>query len=529
MLLSRRLLAVAASVALGGAARSDQPPATHGPVVAWPMRAAAAGAPMPAFTLFGWVSPPVELTNDQHVGEMAAAGMTLMLPAWADSGRREDNLARLDLAAAHGMRCLIWDRRFERVASLGDSTAAGAALLDSIVGDYRSHPGFFGYYLGDEPTPAALPLLGRLFADLRARDPAHPGWNNLFGRGHYPDRDSFLAALRSYTQAVGPSVLCDDQYDFTIDGDTGLFFDNLAGLNAVARESGLPFWVIVLLVGHTGLRQPTPSELSWQAAMALAYGARGVGYFTWWTPRPYDIWTWQPAVIDTDGRQTAWYPYLTGFDRALHAAGETLGRAAWLAATHAGGVPIGGIAFAPDSDIAAVEGRAALGHFADAAGQRLLLIVNEDSLSARRVSLIAARALVAEPLAGAANTWGTPQGFAMGQRIDLDLPAGGFTLLRLRGFATLSGGRTPRITVAGAPAGGAIRLVLRQMGIGGRLELVDAGGRRIWSTPVGPSDEVVVWHGERQAGGRAPAGIYYVRVETPRGVAVARVPWLGVR
>jgi len=372
--------------------------AACGATPAWP-------AALPPFALFGWVSPPPAFTTEAHVAEMADAGLTVMLPYQGDSGAVADNLARLDLAAAHGLRCIVWDRRFERVADLGDSTPAGAALLDSIVADYRDRPAFMAYYLGDEPMPDIMPVIAPLFAALRARDPAHPAWNNLIGRGYYPDQASFLAALRDYVARIHPVVLSDDYYDFYATGDRGLFFENLSGLSAVAREAGLPFWYVGLLVQHIPYRQPTPEMVSWQAGMALAYGAHGFGYFTWWTPAPDPMYQWASAVIDTLGQRTAWYPFVREFGPQLRAAGETLAPLRWLATGHAGGVPQGGAAFAPDRVIAGVRGRAALGQFRDDAGRRVVVVVNADSLRSQTITLDLAARWTVERLGSTTGEW----------------------------------------------------------------------------------------------------------------------------
>ena len=94
MPLKRKLVAVLLTAALGGAS-SDQP-RSAGRVLAWPAHTAATGATIPPFTLFAWISPPVWATTAAHVAELAQAGMTLVLPAWADSGFRDDNLQRLE-------------------------------------------------------------------------------------------------------------------------------------------------------------------------------------------------------------------------------------------------------------------------------------------------------------------------------------------------------------------------------------------------------------------------------------------------
>src|ERR1700675_2028918 len=132
------------------ASHGDRAPGLHRRVGDDPPIHVSAAPGMPEFAIFGWVSPPADSTTDARVAEMAGAGMNLALPAWEDSGRTLDNLTRLDYAAAHGLRCIIWDRRFERFLTLGVETPAGGALIDSIVADYRDRPAFAGYYLGDE-------------------------------------------------------------------------------------------------------------------------------------------------------------------------------------------------------------------------------------------------------------------------------------------------------------------------------------------------------------------------------------------
>lgn len=488
--------------------------------------APARAAVVPPFTLFGWVSPPASFTTDVHVAEMADAGLTLMLPSQGDPGLRDDNLVRLDLAAAHGLKCIVWDSRFERVAVLGDTTPAGAALLDSIVADYRDHPAFFGYYLGDEPTHDLWPLLGRLFAELRARDPAHPAWNNLVGRGSFADQDSFVAELRAYVALMHPAVLCDDYYEFTAAGDRGLFFENLSGLAAVARAAGLPFWYVGLLVQHIPYRQPTPEMVSWQAGMALAYGARGFGYFTWWTPHPDPTYDWAPAVIDTTGQRTRWYPYLAGsLDPLLRAAGETLAPLQWLATGHAGDVPAGATAFAPDPILAGVEGRAVLGRFRDAAGREVVMVVNADSLSARTIVLDLAPQVAVDRLGSAPDTW-LALAPSPDRRVPLDLPAGGFAVLRFTGALPLPG---PPLQLAAvpSPARGTVRFSGTGLAAPGTLEILDSGGRRIWSAPVSPGDVTRTWSGQRNGAGRVRPGSYFARLSGGAAHAVRRFVWLG--
>lgn len=550
MSLVHRIATLVLAAALG-AATGDRGPVGvpgAGPVGAVPGRPAAepgqdaphgnaasramAGALLPGFVTFGWVSPPADSTTEARVAEMAGAGLALTLPAWLDQGRLADNLARLDYAATYGMRCLIWDGRFERLNDLDPDSPAGGALLDSIVADYRDHPAFFGYYLGDEPPVSEYPLLVKLFEGLRQRDPAHPAWNNLLGRMAFADGAQWRAYVRTYLRMVRPAVLCDDQYDFLSTGDRGQFVENAAGLRELSRAAGIPFWGIVLLVQHGGYRAVTPAELEWQVAMLLAYGARGIGYFTYWTPAPDSVWNWQPAVIGYDGRRTAWYGVVAELDRRVRPAGGTLAALTWLATVHAGGTPAGGAPFRPDDLLAAVEGRAALGCFADSAGTRYLLVVNSDSLAARTLGLVLGGTRRVWRLGTAVGEWNElPVGrVAGGTRVALGLVPGGFALLRAGGDAGPAGvGFGPDLVLLPNPARRELRLQLARLTGAARLEILDASGRRIWSQAVGAAEASLTWRGEGPGGRSAPPGLYFVRVRDAQGVAAVRLHWLGSR
>ena len=503
-----------------------------------PAHAVVAPAPgVPKFALFGWVSPPAESTTDARIAELAGAGMNLMLPAWEDSGRTADNLARLDLAAAHGAKCLIWEARFERFLTLDVNTPAGQALLDSIVATYSSHPAFAGYYLGDEPPVSLFPLLGKLHAALRIHDPEHPAWNDLLGLSSFTTLAQWEAYVENYLDQTGAAVLCDNQYDFLQSGDRMRMAENAAALGAISRERGIPFWAIVLVVGHGPYREPTDGELRWQVSTLLAYGARGVGYFTYWTPPPDPTWNWQNGIIGWDGLRTHWYDTIAGFNVRVARAGAALADLEWVATEHSGSVPPGGVAFRPDAWLTNVTGRAALGKFADSLGTRFLVVANSDSESGQWIWLTLPFIGAVDELASD-GTW-TPlfqpdpvpsTELDDAPRLGLFLDSGDYTVLRLRGgVGVTEAGAGPVLRVAPNPAAGAALFVTAHVKAGGRLSVLDAGGRRVWSRALSGGSAAITWRGERDRGGTAPPGIYYVRIEDGGRATLRRLSWLGQR
>lgn len=523
----------AAALLLAAAPLVDRPDPRALRVVAGPAATAAAADPrmatLPRFALFGWVSPPLDQTTPERYAELAGAGFNTTVLAWGDSGALADNRARLDASRPVGVRNLILDIRLARFRA-ADTTTHG--VVDTVVADYANDPALLGWYLGDEPPDTSFAFLGALFERFRRADAVHPAWNNLLGRAGFATREAWLAHTRAYVDSVRPTVLCNDHYDFLRRGDQGLFVENVAGLASVAREHGLPFWGIVQLVEHGALRRPTAGLLRWQVAQWLAHGARGVGYFTYWTPAPDTVWNWQPAMIAWGGTRTATYDTVRDINVPARVVGEALAGCTWLATSYTGGAPQGGTAFARGALVRSLAGRATLGVFADSTGAPRLFVANRDSAEYGTVTIALGGARSVRFVADD-GAWHdlpvTQQGDST--RATLALSPGGFTLLAVSGTLddVVSGRSGPRLNVGPNPAQGEVRFEASELSRDARLEVLDLSGRRVWSVALPAGARTVRWAGERERGGRVSAGVYFARLEDARGVAVKRVAWLGAR
>ncbi len=508
-----------AALALAG----DSGPVRARVVAGWAASASAAD-PFPRFATFGWVAPPLDSTTSARYAEYAGAGFGVTVLALDDSGRVEDDRRRLDACRPLGVRCLLLDRDLRGV-TLADS--ASLVRADTVVARWRDDPAFLGWYLGDEPADSEYAALGERFAILRARDPAHPAWNNLRGRSQFATVTAFRASLEAYVAATRPSVLCDDEYEFLLWGDRGQMTENIATLAAVARAHGLPFWGIVQLVRHGPFRDVTPGMLRWQFAQWLAWGARGIGVFTYWTPPPDPLWNWQPAMIAWgSGERTPHYDEVRDVNQLATGVGTWLAGMRWLTTTSAGFVPAGGTAFVPGGLLRRVDGRATLGFFADSTGAPVVFVANADSLEGRTVTLAPAGPRRAWQLATDGVTWAPAAG--PGEDVELPLAPGGFALLRFSGgIDSLAAGSGLRLAAFPNPARGAVRFVASGNPGVARLEVLDVAGRRVWSHAFAAGGGTVNWLGTRDGGGRLAPGAYLARLEDARGVQVRRVTWLG--
>ncbi len=526
----RRMLAMALTLTLAAATAAGDRVAARPAVLPKTPAAHPGTASLPRFTLFGWVAPPADSTTPARYAELADAGFNVTVLAWEDPGVVEPNLARLEYSGPLGVKNLLLDNRLDDVH---EADPASLATLEQIVGAYRDHPAFLGYYLGDEPDESRFPRLAEWFRLLRAHDPAHPAWNNLAGRLAFPTRDAFLDHLRAYASQVQPAVLCTDHYDHFGGGERGEFIENVAGTAQVAREFGLPFWGIVLLTRHGGYREMNDPLLRWQVAQWLSYGSTGIGYFTYWTPAPDPALDWGDGMIRWGtGERTPHYTRVQALNRRVRPMGEELAGLAWLSTEHAGGLPTGGTAFAPDSLVASVAGRATLGTFASADGTPHLFVANRDSSlsQALALELVGDRAVERFGDDGGWTPWDTAP-TAHGRRLELMLAPGDFALFRLGGGcgALVSGACRATLSAVPDPSAGSVRLAAR--GVQGRSTLVmlDVTGRRVWGRVLDGVAPVTLWNGRADDGTRVRPGAYWARLTDARGSVVRRVTWLGTR
>ena len=501
--------------------------------IAAPVAAASGyGSALPRFALFGWVSPPSESTTVSRYAELAATGFNVTVNAADEPGTYAYNRLRLDVTRPLGLKNLLLDNDLDSVST---AVPASLAFADTIVARYKDDPAFLGYYLGDEPPDWYFPRIGEWFEILRQRDPAHPAWNSLRPRWMFASAAELRDHLQQYVDATHPAVLCNNQYDFTTTGDLNLLTENVATVGAVARANGVPFWGIVQLVEHWRYRHVTEGMLRWQVAQWLAWGAHGIGYFTYWTPPPSPDITWAPAMIAWGtGERTSYYDMVTALNARLGPMGSVLADLTWRTAEYAGSVPPGGDPFRPDSVVIAVGGRATLGWFVDGRGLPYLFLANADSLLPQQITLTFARGCLPSQMRADGSAW-DPLPVDADGRVVLTPDAGDFTLLRipvperLASVDPLSGGATLSLRNTPNPASNLVHFEAAGTVGPARLDVLDLSGRVIWSRALPPGAGEVTWRGERDRAGRAPSGIYFARLRDGHRMVVCRIAWLSPR
>jgi hypothetical protein len=285
------------------------------------------------FVIGAFPGPPNNQINLTRYRQIAEAGIDVIVPFWSTMDGR-NNPDMLDLAHAAGLRVLAMDKRIGPITLTADAEY-DPSIVESIARDYRAHPALFGYGVRDEP-PAELFARITEVSDLFGRlDPAHPPLMDLFP-GYAKPQQLGTANHRDYVRRfidqVDPVVLMYNHYPLRENRavDSGWHRD-LALFREESRQAGIAFWVFAQCQGIRGyLRVPTQEEIFWQTATALAYGARGIWWYRYWTAPPdNEARQEQPpqhpgSMIDQHGNRSPSYYNVQETNRFLRQAGPAL-------------------------------------------------------------------------------------------------------------------------------------------------------------------------------------------------------------
>jgi hypothetical protein len=380
------------------------------------------------FTISYWCGPPATHLTLERFQEVKAANFTLALPPCGGL-TVDENRKMLDLCGQVGIQAMISDSRM--VHAIGD-LEEHRKRLDAIIDDYADHPALLGYHIVDEPGAGAFEGLAEVVGYLRTHDPKHPGFINLLPTYATPamlGTATYDEYVRKFADIVNPFVLSYDHYHFTNAGDRPDFFQNLQIVRDVSVEREIPFWNIVLVTQHFEYRHLTEPELRFEAMQTLAYGAKGLVWFTYWMPPGVPApETWKHSLVNADGSLDAHYPMVQRVNADARAIGDVLVKAKSIRVfRHNDQNP------AEPSDPATMEfagGDLTVGVFEDKEHKTLAMVTNRDYQSGTTTQVAVRRgSATIEQFDPTTQTW-SPAAITGEGKALVDLAPGGGVLLR---------------------------------------------------------------------------------------------------
>ncbi len=330
------------------------------------------------FVIGTFFDPPTTGTppQDREVFEIARDAYFNLLTGFGSSSHGSvfthgQMLYRLSLATQVGLSTLVGDRRFlGRVqACLRKGDFCPAFDLDdatAVTDDYTSisaaqRRALYGYYIADEPCGAGLrpditncddepELIKQWIEHFRTQDPDKLAYVNLFSAQGEPRnplsdgaREIFRAYLDTYLSEPDPDRSLDvasfDRYPFDCNGTRLVDQDHFFNLRTLREKAaGRPFWAHVLSTQTGTICDPDAAQLRFMAFSPIAYGARGLVYFTYSRPSG----GFGTALVDNAGQPTAKYHTVQAINRYIsRILGPIVMQSTFIRAIHASTAPTG--------------------------------------------------------------------------------------------------------------------------------------------------------------------------------------------
>jgi predicted secreted protein len=290
----------------------------------------------------------------------------------------------LELAKANGLKVMIIDSRITAKTPEQEGFEEG---LDTVIADYAKHPALWGYYVTDEPNSSQFENLGAINQYLLKKDPKHIPFINLFPT--YASQEqlgnpTYEEHVSSFAKTVKPVLLSYDHYALIGDRLRQDYFENMEIIRREGLKQDVPFNFILLSVPHFGYRDPSEGDLRWQVNTALAYGARGIMYFTYSSlPDTESYKGWGDAIIARDGSRTAKYAWVKQINGEVRKMSPILMELTSTEVYHTQPLPRGTVAIPKDDVVAGIEGGGfVVGHFRSRKGDNYTMFVNRDPRSA---------------------------------------------------------------------------------------------------------------------------------------------------
>ncbi|MEN6312508.1 MAG: hypothetical protein ABFD80_13345, partial [Acidobacteriota bacterium] len=292
-------------------------------------------------------------------------------------GGREANLKALGLARAAGLRLMIQDGR---VSKLVEDPNLPLDVLAGVAADYKEHPAFFGYYITDEPNASKFGRLAVIVRRLGELDPAHPAYINLFptyASDQQLGTPTYEEHVGRYLDTVCPPFLSYDHYPVMKSGLRPDYYRNLEIVRRMALDRGLDFWAFTLATPHAVYPPPAAGHLRLQLWSDIAYGAKGLQYFTFATPGGTD-YDWGSGLIDRQGRPGPAYSLARQVNAEIRRVEGLILRWKSVAVCHSEPVPEGARPPAGEGPVVSASGaQLVIGVFADGPA-RYVIFVNRD-------------------------------------------------------------------------------------------------------------------------------------------------------
>jgi hypothetical protein len=316
------------------------------------------------FAIGFWVDPPIDERADERYAEIAAANFTLVIGGFG--GNTPEKVKRqVELCEKYDLRGVV-SRAGLPPEQLPESDAV------------------WGYMIRDEPPAGAFPEMRAQVDAVRAARPGKLAYINLlpnYANAQQLGTETYDEHVSRFVTEVATDVLSMDYYPMltpTADGRDG-YCSNLETMRKYSLQENIPFWNFFNCMPFGPHYDPTESDLRWQIYTSVAYGAKGVLYFCYYTPVSHEF-PKGGAIIRTDDRKTRHYYEAQRINAGLKNLGPVLMQLTSVSVNRVSTKedPAAALAGTPIKSISGQGTDYLLGVFRHSDGRRAVLLNNYD-------------------------------------------------------------------------------------------------------------------------------------------------------
>jgi hypothetical protein len=287
----------------------------------------------------------------------------------------------LDLVANAGLRAFVMDTRASGYDFRSIDPDTVGANVASLVKDVGDHPALMGYYIKDEPHINEFSGLAVVTEAFMGISPQKIPYINLYPNYASQNQlgtEGYWEYVETYINTVNPPLISYDHYAMMEDEPLrDGYYTNLEAMRWASIKYRRPFWNVVLSTAHFSYRELSPADVRFQVFTTLAYGGKGISYFTYFSPR---FGNCRMAPIDQFGNRTPTWSYLQSINMIIQMLAPTLMELNSTGVYHIGDVPKGCLKLPGNTMTRAVYGNGnfIVGEFIHSDGSNYIMVVNKD-------------------------------------------------------------------------------------------------------------------------------------------------------
>lgn len=270
-------------------------------------------------------------------------------------------------------------------------------IVEKTVKEYDNNPAVYGYYVKDEPSASLFPLIAKIGAAIEKRS-KKPWYVNLLptyaSAVSQLQTETYDAYVRDFIKICKPKYLAYDHYALLEGGKMRAgYWENMNRFYSIAKEHNLPVIPVIQSVAHMLYRDMAEADLMFQVYSHLAYGAKGIQYFTYFSPR---LGNYRNAPIDHFGGKTSTWYHVQTINRRLAILAPKLLDLKWVRSYHFGNaIPVEyGVVGADEASLVkevknhdGATPNVLIGELKDSSGADYIMIANKDLTNSIGVSL----------------------------------------------------------------------------------------------------------------------------------------------